>query len=148
MWKMKEYFGYVQITHTQKVLLMSVKPHFNLLKQISGKSKTVWFPYYTAITEGVITVHVPPTLGLISQNQLQLSRWRICVKRKAHSASSAIGHVDRDLHFDIIKKTVALNNNSNNYTFRKLWKTLSMTYKNVCSVFRDTVSNSKVAELK
>jgi len=59
---MKEYFGYVRITHThtEKVLLMSAKPHFNFLKQISGKSKTVWFLYYTAITEGVITVYVPP----------------------------------------------------------------------------------------
>jgi hypothetical protein len=46
---------------------------------------------------------------LISQKPLKLSRWWICVKRKAHSASSAMGHVHRDLHFnEIIAKNVAL----------------------------------------
>jgi hypothetical protein len=50
-------------THTQKVPLTFAKPHSNPLKQISGNSKRVWFLYYTRITEGVITVHVPPTLG-------------------------------------------------------------------------------------
>lgn len=127
-------------TYTEKVPLMfsNRTPTSWSKSQATAKEYVFFYNNHRRCNYGARS----PYARLISQNQLKISRWWICVKRKAHSASSAISRVHRDLHFDIIKNTVALNNNSNNYTFRKLWEPTKMfvAYLEILSVFRTQTS--------